>query len=133
MVDANATAPDIRRERIEDHPLRYDVAILSNVYEHLPDPVHTLRHIRSIAGGLWLSFTPWRSPFGGHEFSPRHLLGATHGCTHRLGVNLFKTSRASVLSHLCLADWTVIGWRSRYFMHKIRNDTLLWNIEVWAK
>lgn len=55
-----------------------DVCMSSNVLEHVPDPERMasemLRVVRS--GGLvWLSWTTWLSPWGGHETSPWHYLG----------------------------------------------------------
>ncbi|WP_088287642.1 bifunctional 2-polyprenyl-6-hydroxyphenol methylase/3-demethylubiquinol 3-O-methyltransferase UbiG [Kineosporia sp. A_224] len=55
-----------------------DVCMSSNVLEHVPDPERMagemLRVVRP--GGLvWLSWTTWLSPWGGHETSPWHYLG----------------------------------------------------------
>ena len=55
-----------------------DLCISSNVLEHVPDPermaAEMLRVVRP--GGLvWLSWTTWLSPWGGHETAPWHYLG----------------------------------------------------------
>ena len=55
-----------------------DVCLSSNVLEHVPEPEtmadEMLRVVRP--GGLvWLSWTPWLSPWGGHETAPWHYLG----------------------------------------------------------
>jgi SAM-dependent methyltransferase len=55
-----------------------DLCISSNVLEHVPDPERMagemLRVVRP--GGLvWLSWTTWLSPWGGHETAPWHYLG----------------------------------------------------------
>ena len=55
-----------------------DVCMSSNVLEHVPDPERMademLRVVRP--GGLvWLSWTTWLSPWGGHETAPWHYLG----------------------------------------------------------
>lgn len=55
-----------------------DVALSSNVLEHVPDPElmadEMVRVVRP--GGLvWLSWTTWLSPWGGHETAPWHYLG----------------------------------------------------------
>lgn len=55
-----------------------DVAYSSNVLEHVPSPEgmadELLRVVRP--GGLVvLSWTPWLSPWGGHETAPWHYLG----------------------------------------------------------
>jgi SAM-dependent methyltransferase len=63
----------------------YDLVICSNVFEHLSKPDQFLDSIHRIltpAGKLYLSWTNWLSPWGGHEFSPYHYLGARRG--HRI-------------------------------------------------
>lgn len=55
-----------------------DVVFSSNLWEHVRDPEHAademVRVVRS--GGLvFLSYTNWLSPWGGHETSPWHWLG----------------------------------------------------------
>ena len=55
-----------------------DIAFSSNVLEHVPDPVRMAEEMLRVAqpGGLvFLSWTPWLSPWGGHETSPWHYLG----------------------------------------------------------
>lgn len=135
LVDARPASGEVVRADLEwyDPGARYDVAVLSNVYEHLPDPVRVLRRIRGYADRLWLSFTPWHSPFGGHEFAPWHYLGVTAGPLHRLGENLFVTSSAGVRRDLALAGWRIEHLGSRYFPWlPTDNEVLAWNIEVCA-
>ena len=55
-----------------------DVAVSSNVVEHVRDQgalgEEMLRVVKP--GGLvFISFTTWHSPWGGHETSPWHYLG----------------------------------------------------------
>ena len=55
-----------------------DVAFSSNVLEHVSDPVRMVEEMVRVArpGGLVVvSWTPWLSPWGGHETSPWHYLG----------------------------------------------------------
>jgi 2-polyprenyl-3-methyl-5-hydroxy-6-metoxy-1,4-benzoquinol methylase len=60
----------------------YDLVICSNVLEHLAKPKQFLDSVHTIlspGGRLYLSWTNWLSPWGGHEFSPFHYLGARRG------------------------------------------------------
>lgn len=61
-------------------PLRDGVADLahtSNVLEHVHHPEQLLDEMRRVlrSGGIgYVSYTPWLSPWGGHETSPWHLI-----------------------------------------------------------
>ena len=55
-----------------------DVIFCASLIEHVPDPAEALREIRRILvpGGIcYLSFPPFYSPRGGHEYAPYHYLG----------------------------------------------------------
>ncbi len=62
-------------------PLRdgsIDIVFCASLIEHVADPLRLLREIeRVLRGGgfCYLSFPPYYSPLGGHEFSPWHYLG----------------------------------------------------------
>lgn len=62
-------------------PLRtaaVDVAYCSNVLEHVADGwrmADELVRVTRPGGTVFLSFTPWLSPWGGHETAPWHYLG----------------------------------------------------------
>ena len=61
----------------------YDLIVCSNVLEHLAKPgrfIDSIHHVLKPGGRLYLSWTNWLSPWGGHEFSPFHYLGP--GCGH---------------------------------------------------
>ncbi len=95
-------------------PLRdgcFDVAFSSNVLEHVPDPFamadEMLRIIRP-GGTMFLAFTNWLSPWGGHETSPWHYLGGDraaeryqrrtgHEPKNRYGRSLFPVSVGAAL------------------------------------
>lgn len=55
-----------------------DLCISSNVLEHVPEPERMasemLRVVR-LGGVIWLSWTLWLGPWGGHETAPWHYLG----------------------------------------------------------
>ena len=77
---------------------------MSNVLEHVCSPLELVEELVRVVrpGGIaFLNFTTWLSPFGGHETSPWHLLGAKraearyaakHGRPpkNRLGIDLFR-------------------------------------------
>ncbi|HST84756.1 MAG TPA: class I SAM-dependent methyltransferase [Kineosporiaceae bacterium] len=55
-----------------------DVCMSSNVLEHVPDAERMASEMLRVVrpGGLvWLSWTTWLSPHGGHETAPWHYLG----------------------------------------------------------
>ncbi|MCC5579830.1 methyltransferase domain-containing protein [Microtetraspora sp. AC03309] len=62
-------------------PLRtgsVDVCFSSNVLEHVPDPrvmADEMVRVTRPGGLIYLSYTSWFSPWGGHETSPWHYLG----------------------------------------------------------
>ncbi|GAB2937964.1 class I SAM-dependent methyltransferase [Micromonospora polyrhachis] len=55
-----------------------DVCFSSNVLEHVPQPftmAEEMVRVTRPGGIVYLSFTNWLSPWGGHETSPWHYLG----------------------------------------------------------
>ena len=92
-------------------PGKYDLVICSNVFEHLAQPERFIRNAHELLkpqGVLYLSWTNWLSPWGGHEFSPLHYLGSRRGHLvydkltgrqrkHTPYVNLFPTYIGSAL------------------------------------
>ena len=96
-------------------PVRDDVADVvhcSNVLEHVPRPEALLSEIvrvLRVGGTGYVAFTPWLSPWGGHETSPWHYLGGERASRryqrrtgeppkNRFGVNLFQLRIAPVRS-----------------------------------
>lgn len=54
------------------------IVFCASLIEHVPDPAQLLAEIERVltmAGYLYLSFPPFYSPVGGHQFKPYHLLG----------------------------------------------------------
>ena len=73
---------------------QHNLVICSNVLEHLANPDRFLAECRSIllpGGHLYLSWTNWLSPWGGHDFSPFHYFGPHTG--HRIYDRLIKKKR----------------------------------------
>jgi SAM-dependent methyltransferase len=88
-----------------------DVCYSSNVLEHVADPAAMLTEMVRVTrpgGTVFVSFTPWYSPWGGHETAPWHFLGGHYARNryirkygrepkNRFGESLFALSIASVL------------------------------------
>jgi SAM-dependent methyltransferase len=99
-----------------------DIGCLSNVLEHVSSPLELVEELIRVVrpGGIvFLNFTTWLSPFGGHETSPWHLLGASraqvrytakHGKPPKniLGVNLFKLDVGEFLRSLSQIDGVLV-------------------------
>ena len=57
-----------------------DVAYSSNVLEHVPEPelmAEEMLRVTRPGGVVAISWTPWLSPWGGHETAPWHYLGGS--------------------------------------------------------
>ena len=107
-----------------------DVVFSSNVLEHVPDPMGLIEEmIRATRpGGLvYLSYTNWYSPWGGHEMSPWHYLGPGYAerryirryqrkPKHECGVNLYRVHVGPVLRALrARPDVEIVAARPRYY------------------
>jgi SAM-dependent methyltransferase len=107
-----------------------DVVFSSNVLEHVPDPMRMIGEMIRVTrpGGLvYLAFTNWYSPWGGHEMSPWHYLGpgfaerryaGRYRCEpkHQVGVSLFPVHIGPVLRALrARADIAIVDARPRYY------------------
>jgi SAM-dependent methyltransferase len=80
-----------------------DLAYCSNVLEHVAEPwqvAEELVRVTRPGGTIFVSFTPWLSPWGGHETAPWHYLGGmrarrryarrhAHEPKNRFGESLF--------------------------------------------
>ncbi|MFX1411390.1 MAG: class I SAM-dependent methyltransferase [Promethearchaeota archaeon] len=59
-------------------PDRFPVVFCASLIEHVPEPTQLLAEIKRVLtpdGVVYMSFPPFYSPVGGHEFKPYHLLG----------------------------------------------------------
>jgi SAM-dependent methyltransferase len=133
----------------------FDLVIYSNVLEHIPDPAGTIDSlVRTLSPGgrLYLSWTNWLSPWGGHEFSPFHYLGPSRGHLvydrffkrprlHTPYQNLFPTSISSILK-LVRANQSlnILSVVPRYYTElafitsvPVLREFLAWNCVVLAE
>ncbi len=107
-----------------------DVAFSSNVLEHVDDPGTFLSEMVRVTrpGGLiYVSFTNWFSPWGGHEWAPWHYLGAERArrryerrtarpAKHKLGENLYAIHIGATLRQVrARDDVQIVSARSRYW------------------
>jgi SAM-dependent methyltransferase len=112
---ANAPFRQINLDRDDIATLgTYDLVVCSNVFEHLSKPNHFLDSVHKIltpSGKLYLSWTNWLSPWGGHDFSPLHYFGPRNGQwlydkflkkhrNHTIFGNLFPTYIGQVLTRI---------------------------------
>jgi SAM-dependent methyltransferase len=131
----------------------FDVSYSSNVLEHVVSYRSMLAEmVRVVAPGgvIYLTFTNWLSPWGGHETSPWHYLGGEWSARrferktgaapkNRFGVSLFRLDVRDVLAW-CEAcpDVEVLDTFPRYyprwtkFLVKIPvvREFLTWNLVV---
>jgi SAM-dependent methyltransferase len=130
-----------------------DVVFSSNVLEHVADPIGLIEEMIRAArpGGLvYLSFTNWYSPWGGHEMSPWHYLGPGYAerryvrryrrePKHRYGVNLFPVHIGPLLRALrARPDVEIVAARPRYYPRWCRllvrlpglREVATWNLLV---
>jgi SAM-dependent methyltransferase len=108
----------------------FDFSHSSNVLEHVTDPRRFLGEMLRVlrpGGTMFLAFTNWLSPFGGHETSPWHYLGGEraairyerkmgHAPKNRFGTSLFRLDISAVLSWVgSRADADLLDVFPRYY------------------
>ncbi len=132
------------------HTGSVDVCLSSNVLEHVPDPERMADEMVRITrpGGLvYLSYTLWLSPWGGHETSPWHYLGGHYAArrfTRRhgrrpkndFGATMFAVSAARMLAWARRHDTEVVDVLPRYLPSWMRpvvhipgiREVVTWNL-----
>jgi SAM-dependent methyltransferase len=119
-----------------------DVTFSSNVLEHIAAPGRFLDELVRVTrpgGTIYLSFTAWYSPWGGHETAPWHYLGGQraarryerrHGRPpgNRFGSSLFACHVGTELRRArSQPEATVVDARPRYYP-----DWMRWIVHVPA-
>ncbi len=128
-----------------------DVCFSCNVLEHARDPAGLIDEMIRVTrpGGLvYLSYTVWLSPWGGHESAPFHYLGGDYAMRRYIrrhggkpknvyGETMFPLSVGQVLSLVRRrADVAVLEARPRYYPRWCRfliflpglRELLTWNL-----
>lgn len=149
-----APQPNMIRASGMELPVRtgsVDLCYSSNVLEHVPGPARMLGEMVRVTrpGGLVVvSFTPWLSPWGGHETSPWHYLGGRYARQrylrrtgrqpkNRFGESLFPVSVAYALrwarrddnSSLVHAIPRYHPWWARWIIHvPMVREIASWNL-----
>jgi SAM-dependent methyltransferase len=107
-----------------------DVCFSSNVLEHVRAPLAMLDEMIRVTrpgGVVYLAFTNWYSPWGGHEMSPWHYLGARYAKhryirttdrepKHEVGATLFPVHLGPMLRAVrSRPDVSVLAALPRYY------------------
>jgi SAM-dependent methyltransferase len=128
-----------------------DICFSSNVLEHVADPAGLIGEMIRVTrpGGLiYLSFTNWYSPWGGHEMAPWHYLGPRFAerhyrkrrgrdPKHQVGVTLYRLHIGPTLRLVrSMAGVEIIDALPRYYPRWCRavlwipllREVLTWNL-----
>jgi SAM-dependent methyltransferase len=128
-----------------------DVCFSSNVLEHVPDwraMLAEMVRVTKPGGIVFLAFTNWLSPYGGHETSPWHYLGGERAAAryqrrrgrppkNRYGRSLYAVSVADVLGWARSAPDAVLidavprylpGWTRPLLRAPVVREFLTWNL-----
>ena len=128
-----------------------DVCFSCNVLEHVRDPAGFIDEMIRVTrpGGLvYVSYTVWLSPWGGHESAPFHYLGGDYALRRYVrrhgrkpknvyGETMFPLGAGRILSLVRQrADVTVVEARPRYYPRWCRfliylpglRELLTWNL-----
>ncbi len=130
-----------------------DVCYSSNVLEHVPDPwlmAEEMVRVTRPGGTVFISYTVWFGPWGGHETAPWHYLGGmrarrryarTHGHEpkNKYGESLFAVTVGQGLAWARRqqgADVVALTprynpWWSRWLLHvPLLREVVTWNLVI---
>ena len=72
---------------------RYDLVIMKDVIEHIPDQREFMHHLQAFLnsdGLVFFAFPPWQMPFGGHQQIARNKLLSRLPYYHLLPMSIYK-------------------------------------------
>ncbi|MGO9557704.1 MAG: class I SAM-dependent methyltransferase [Acidimicrobiales bacterium] len=133
-----------------------DLVVSSNMLEHVARPFEVIDEMARVVrpgGHVWISFTNWYGPWGGHETAPWHYLGADRAAQryerrrgrppkNRLGETMFAIHVGPTLRYLsCHPALEVVDALPRYHPSLARGivrlpgvrELMTWNLEVLAR
>ncbi|GIH06276.1 SAM-dependent methyltransferase [Rhizocola hellebori] len=93
-----------------------DICYSSNVLEHVVRPELMLSEMARVTrpGGIvFVSFTPWLSPWGGHETAPWHFLGGHYARRRYLRRQGKEPKNSFGTSLFAMSGGRAIGWARR--------------------
>jgi SAM-dependent methyltransferase len=133
-----------------------DLVVCSNMLEHVARPfavIDELARVTRPGGHVWISFTNWYGPWGGHETSPWHYFGPDraarryvrrHGTPpkNRVGETMFPmhvgTTLGYVRDHPALEVLDALPRYHPEFARRVvaipgARELLTWNLEILAR
>lgn len=131
----------------------FDLTCSSNVLEHVPDPLAVVADMVRVTrpgGVVFVNYTLWTSPWGGHETAPWHFVGGAWALRryerrtgrspkNRFGTSLFPIAGRGFLRQVRqLPGAVVIDAFPRYYPRWARRlvdvpgagDLLTWNLAI---
>ena len=130
-----------------------DVCYSSNVLEHVPDPwrmADEMVRVTRSGGTVFLSYTVWFGPWGGHETAPWHFLGGLrarrryvrkhgHEPKNKYGESLFRVTVRDGLTWAERQDTADVvhltprynPWWSRWLLRvPVVREVVTWNLVI---
>jgi SAM-dependent methyltransferase len=123
----------------------YSLVFCASLIEHVADPLQLLLQARRVLvpdGLLYVSYPPFYSPLGGHQFKPFHLLGerwalrlskhkASSWATACGDWGLYPLSIRAVRKLLSSAGLTIVDESTRYLPVNLARIPLLGEFLTW--
>jgi SAM-dependent methyltransferase len=109
MVRASGTALPFRTGSV-------DICYSSNVLEHVAEPELMLSEMARVTrpgGIIFVSFTPWLSPHGGHETAPWHFIGGHYARQRFRSKHGREPKNAYGVSLFAISGGRAIRWARR--------------------